>query len=1101
MDANKNGSAQVNQDDHLGYNVYAQTLWSRIQTALNRDLKRPDKTLGDDPLVVGIFGEWGSGKSFLLKQVLEKAQAEADARIKAHQEQDTEPLTVPVFFQPWKYEHEEHLLVPLLLHIQSDLQSALQRAMPDYSRNLQWLEEKGDALAKHMGQLVDVFGLLMDASLKAFQIAQPQAALLMPVAKTLASWLPWNKGKTAPPTMAQFRFDNTGGRSYYEMHAILKAITRPNSGSVEKYLPQTRVDGSFSINFVIFIDDLDRCLPEKSVAVLELIKTVFNLESFAFVLALDDEVVERGIGHRYRDYTLVNKKTEMPITGFEYLEKIVHLPLRLPPLTTAQATDFLPRYEARVLSDRALRLPEAQRIGWVAQRTWFAPRTVVAEGGTNSGSRQVFHLAQLVVASFDTCAPRKLVRVVELWHQVLDVLEERALTGLVADVRVGGAIDPRLLMTMVLLQLFQPELFRSLRRSRVGLNVLLDGFKTSPEQTSPLSAAMSDLDLLHWAVYRSGEKPPVDWRAALECLPGLDPGQRGAAQRQRLPLVERLLEHRSVQRNSFDPLKLLAAVHRSGVPTGGVALPADCFPYFSVMGAVRVMAVTENGDGPPLITMEALPAPTSVADAGGTASETSSGRESPESVPAPPLDAGSRPPLPTVQSYRLLADPVAVFQALISPEDAEQRHVAEVAGLGPDAPLLHPESSRVLRGMVEREFLSVRIKGDDEAFTAERRSRVLRGLSYLAPHIPPEERAAWWALVEDAPHQPAPFESLEQLHTHAHWMNLRSALREDERFDPDFFFLPKNPHFPDKGREPLPGFVRVLEQWAPFRYEEEDLVRLPPFCIARFLTTVDQFGAFIDAGGYTKEVFWDSQGWAWVTGEWDNQPNNSEWLRERLLMRPVELRKQPFNWEKQRPWGSRPVFGLNWFEARAYACWLDSNLAFREKLSAVGLSQARVALPIEAEWVRAVHTEYFFGEPVQREYAWGNDPSQVELKANVSQSGFGEVSPVGLFFGSPLGICDLNGNLWEWQDSVYRDSGIYRLGQRIPPPLPFRSANSTEEQASWLAMESIQDSARLAVRGGAWSTSAEASRASSRFAFPPDEWEHDVGFRLVLYLS
>ena len=71
------------------------------------------------------------------------------------------------------------LLVPLLLHIQSDLQSALQRAMPDYSRNRQWLDEKGNALAKHMGQLVDVFGQLMDASLKAFQIAQPQAMLLM----------------------------------------------------------------------------------------------------------------------------------------------------------------------------------------------------------------------------------------------------------------------------------------------------------------------------------------------------------------------------------------------------------------------------------------------------------------------------------------------------------------------------------------------------------------------------------------------------------------------------------------------------------------------------------------------------------------------------------------------------------------------------------------------------------------------------------------------------------------------------------------------------------------------------------------------------------
>jgi pantothenate kinase-related protein Tda10 len=53
--------------DPLGYDVYAKTLWTRIQTALNKD--EGGKPLGDDPLVVGIFGEWGAGKSHLLKLI------------------------------------------------------------------------------------------------------------------------------------------------------------------------------------------------------------------------------------------------------------------------------------------------------------------------------------------------------------------------------------------------------------------------------------------------------------------------------------------------------------------------------------------------------------------------------------------------------------------------------------------------------------------------------------------------------------------------------------------------------------------------------------------------------------------------------------------------------------------------------------------------------------------------------------------------------------------------------------------------------------------------------------------------------------------------
>lgn len=83
------------------------------------------------------------------------------------------------------------------------------------------------------------------------------------------------------------------GRYFYDVHRVLKAVTRP--AEHHGYLQDVVINTRIAVNFVVFVDDLDRCLPEKSVAVLELIKTVFNVESFAFVLALDDEVIERGI--------------------------------------------------------------------------------------------------------------------------------------------------------------------------------------------------------------------------------------------------------------------------------------------------------------------------------------------------------------------------------------------------------------------------------------------------------------------------------------------------------------------------------------------------------------------------------------------------------------------------------------------------------------------------------------------------------------------------------------------------------------------------------------------------------------------------------------
>ena len=112
--------------DFLGYGVYANTLWARIERALNKDAA--GGTLGDDPLVVGIFGEWGSGKSKLLGMVMQRALAVRDEQISAHKHDGYAPLTIPVFFQPWKYEHEKHLLVPMLLHIVLALEGCLKQA-------------------------------------------------------------------------------------------------------------------------------------------------------------------------------------------------------------------------------------------------------------------------------------------------------------------------------------------------------------------------------------------------------------------------------------------------------------------------------------------------------------------------------------------------------------------------------------------------------------------------------------------------------------------------------------------------------------------------------------------------------------------------------------------------------------------------------------------------------------------------------------------------------------------------------------------------------------------------------------------------------------
>ena len=374
---NDNAAAKAN-GDYLGYSVYAEALWSRIVVALDKDRQGTDP-LGDDPLVVGIFGEWGAGKSTLLKLVERHATQHADQRAAWRKHgvnadgKDIFSLTVPVFFQPWKYEHEPHLHVPILLHILA----ALQRHMAQAQMPTEWaLDKLRDAISQHMEAVVGAFGKLLAAVAVAMDTAIPLSSRVgLAGAGLLAKVLPKANPEADKAALAKTLEYKENGRFFYEMHETLQAITRPPRYS--KHLTGVSLRTEVSINFVIFIDDLDRCLPEKAVEALELIKTIFNLESFAFVLALDEEVVERGIGHRYRDYAMVNKKPEMPITGFEYLEKIVHLPFRLPGLTDDQARQFLERYEASLVAVGKL-------------KRWFAPRPTSSVDYKDSNTARLY---------------------------------------------------------------------------------------------------------------------------------------------------------------------------------------------------------------------------------------------------------------------------------------------------------------------------------------------------------------------------------------------------------------------------------------------------------------------------------------------------------------------------------------------------------------------------------------------------------------------------------------------------------------------------------------------------------------------------------------
>src|SRR5262249_51013993 len=147
--------------------------------------------------------------------------------------------------------------------------------------------------------------------------------------------------------------------------------------------------------------------------------------------------------------------------------------------------------------------------------------------------------------------------------------------------------------------------------------------------------------------------------------------------------------------------------------------------------------------------------------------------------------------------------------------------------------------------------------------------------------------------------------------------------------------------------EPVIGFIRV--QAAGFEMRAYDGVAAldTDFFVSRTLTTVQQYAAFVHAGGYLDDTLWDPVGVEWRKGRADRSIGEDEILTQR----PVAMRQLPWRWADQVGAPTRPVVGITWYEARAYAAWLQIQLALR--LSKTGLKTHRIRLPREPEWYRA----------------------------------------------------------------------------------------------------------------------------------------------------
>lgn len=87
---------------------------------------------------------------------------------------------------------------------------------------------------------------------------------------------------------------------------------------------------------VVLIDDLDRCLPETTIATLEAMRLFLLVERTAFVIAADDKMIREAVRHHFSKLPDFNNDL---VTN--YFDKLIQVPIRVPPLGTQDVRAYL----------------------------------------------------------------------------------------------------------------------------------------------------------------------------------------------------------------------------------------------------------------------------------------------------------------------------------------------------------------------------------------------------------------------------------------------------------------------------------------------------------------------------------------------------------------------------------------------------------------------------------------------------------------------------------------------------------------------------------------------------------------------------------------
>lgn len=261
----KDAPLEDDNNDTLGFRSYAIALSDFILTT-------------DTPMTIGIQGDWGSGKSSMMSLVekITKKLCEEDGK-KLH----------TLWFNTWQFSQfnmGDRLSMSLLYRFIGDMEKlGTDSTQPPKSKFLGWMTSGRYGAKK--------------------SIKRSKAS------KTL------NLIMTGAVEIAGAR---DAARKLREPSQNIADLQKELIKLVKEKRESNQID-----RIVVFIDDIDRLIPEKAVELLEALKLFLDIEGCVYVLACDYQVIAQGLKQKFGvdESTLKNRS---------FFDKIIQVPFNMP---------------------------------------------------------------------------------------------------------------------------------------------------------------------------------------------------------------------------------------------------------------------------------------------------------------------------------------------------------------------------------------------------------------------------------------------------------------------------------------------------------------------------------------------------------------------------------------------------------------------------------------------------------------------------------------------------------------------------------------------------------------------------------------------------